>query len=88
MTNTIVLYDDADDLDAPPPPPPPRYAWPECKPDFSRVRGDRIISHEQFEQERAQIANGEKTMTQIFAEYGLDEWGRKGPNYVPPRSQS
>ncbi|PMQ04247.1 hypothetical protein DyAD56_16285 [Dyella sp. AD56] len=85
--NTIA-YDDADDLDAPPLPPRPKYVWPECEPDFSCVRGDRIISSEQFEFEKSQIASGEKTMTQIFAEYGLNEWGRKGPNYVQPRRQS
>lgn len=88
MITTIVMYDDADDLDAPPAPPLPKYAWPECKPVLDHVRGDRIIGNEQLELEKAQIASGEKTMVQIFAEYGLDEWGRKGPNYVPPRRQS
>ena len=88
MTTTIVLYGDIDDLDAEPLPPRPKYTWPEWKPVLDHVRGDRIIGDEQLELEKAQIASGEKTMAQIFAEYGLDEWGRKGPNYVPPRRQA
>ncbi|MGO4503835.1 MULTISPECIES: hypothetical protein [unclassified Dyella] len=80
MTTTIVRYDDADDLDAEPLPPRPKYAWPVYEPDFSQVRGDRIIGKEQFELEKKQIASGEKTMAQIFAEYGLDENGRKTPH--------
>ncbi len=80
MTTTIVMYDDADDLDAEPLPPRPKYAWPVCEPSFDQVRGDRTISREQLEIEKKQIASGEKTMAQIFAEYGLDQLGRKTPH--------
>jgi len=80
MTTTIVLYGDTDDLDVEPPPPRPKYAWPVCRPVFDRVRGDVIIGREQFELEEKQIASSEKTMAQIFAEYGLDETGRKTPH--------
>ena len=70
---------DANDLDAPPPAPLPKYKWPECPPSFDRVRGDLIITEAQLQLEKAQIASGEKTMVQIFREYGLTDEGRKKP---------
>jgi hypothetical protein len=85
---TIVLLDDADDLDAAPAPPAPKYAWPTIEPRLDRVRGDSIISSEQLALEQRQVDRGERTIAEIMLDYHLDEYGRKLPSYKAPTRQS